>query len=204
MKKLVINGLMSNINKFYNYDETKLAEIKYGLEAIYLLVTKTVIIFALAFILGVFNELLLLMITYSLLRTTGFGVHAKKSWHCWASSLLIFLGAPMLCKYLSLGKPVLIIISLLSTVLLFKYAPADTEKRPIISRVRRRIYKICCTSTALVFIILIGLTESVILENCLLFAILIQTFMVLPTSYKIFDVKYNNYLTYTKASEYQR
>ena len=52
MKKRFLEFSMNNIKKKYpNYDEDKLDEIAYGLEAIYLTFTKTIIIFALAFIL---------------------------------------------------------------------------------------------------------------------------------------------------------
>ena len=88
MKDLLINSAMTNIKKYYSYDEVKLAEIRYGLASLYLLITKTVVIFSLAYILGFINPLLILMALYSILRLTGFGVHAKKSWHCWIASLI--------------------------------------------------------------------------------------------------------------------
>ena len=44
MKNLVVNSIMNNITKYYNYDDTKLDEIKYGIESLYLTISKTIII----------------------------------------------------------------------------------------------------------------------------------------------------------------
>ena len=45
MKKLIINYVMNLIEKNGNYNEEKLAIIKYGLEGLYLTITKLIIIF---------------------------------------------------------------------------------------------------------------------------------------------------------------
>ena len=142
MKELVVNGIMNNITKYYDYDNTKISEIKYGIESLYLTITKTIIIFIISFILNITKELMLLFVFYSLIRLTGFGVHAKKSWHCWVTSLITFVLIPLLIKYVTLNKEFIIISYTIFTLLLLEYAPADTEKRPLINKKRRIIYKV--------------------------------------------------------------
>ena len=83
MKDLLINSVMNNIKRYYNYDEEKLKVIKYGLASLYLHITKMFVIFLVSYILGTLKTLLILMGLYSYLRLTSFGVHAKKSSHCW-------------------------------------------------------------------------------------------------------------------------
>lgn len=199
MKKWVVNKIMNTIKKEYTYDNTKLLEIKYGIESIYLLITKTIVILSLAFILGLFKELLLLLIFYSIIRATGFGVHAKKSWHCWSSSLLIFLGIPILSTQVVIPKIIGLIILILCLFLIIKYAPADTEKRPIINIKRRTIYKIICSLTCVIYSIIFLLTNS-LLGELMFFSIIIETLMILPITYKLFNVKYNNYKLYLQHS----
>ena len=122
MKKRFLEFSMNNIKKKYpNYDEDKLDEIAYGLEAIYLTFTKTIIIFALAFILGIFKDMLLLLIFYNIIRTTAFGMHAKKSIHCLIISSIMFIGGGLLCKYVDINIYVKLIISLISFICLIKY-----------------------------------------------------------------------------------
>ena len=188
------------MNKFYNYDEIKTAEIRYGIESIYLLITKTIVIVTLAIILGVIKELLLLLIFYNLLRITGFGVHAKKPWHCWVSSILIFLGLPLIIKYLTISKLIMFIVSAVFSLIILKYAPADTEKRPIINMKRRKIYKICCFTTSIIYTITILIINNVFIQNALMFSIILEAILILPITYRLFNVKYDNYKTYYNSS----
>ena len=50
MKEVVVNSIISNIKRYYNYDDVKLAEIKYGIESLYLSMFKTLVIFIISFI----------------------------------------------------------------------------------------------------------------------------------------------------------
>ena len=64
MKKVVVDFLMKNISKNYNYDDTKLLEIRYGIETIYLTITKAIIVTIIAIIIGTLKELLWFSLFY--------------------------------------------------------------------------------------------------------------------------------------------
>ena len=81
MKNYILNNCMDIVSKNNNYDEVKLAEIKYGLEALYLQVSKLVIIAFIACILNIFKELVILLLIHNIIRATSFGLHATKSCH---------------------------------------------------------------------------------------------------------------------------
>ncbi len=199
MKELVVNGIMNNITKYYDYDNTKISEIKYGIESLYLTITKTIIIFIISFILNITKELMLLFVFYSLIRLTGFGVHAKKSWHCWVTSLITFVLIPLLIKYVTLNKEFIIISYTIFTLLLLEYAPADTEKRPLINKKRRIIYKVLTILLVISYLIYSLIQkDNITIINTLYFSILLETLLVLPCTYKLFGVKYNNYKNYKK------
>lgn len=199
MKELVVNGTMNNITKYYDYDNTKISEIKYGIESLYLTITKTIIIFIISFILNITKELMLLFVFYSLIRLTGFGVHAKKSWHCWVTSLITFVLIPLLIKYVTLNKEFIIISYTIFTLLLLEYAPADTEKRPLINKKRRIIYKVLTILLVISYLIYSLIQkDNITIINTLYFSILLETLLVLPCTYKLFGVKYNNYKNYKK------
>ena len=197
MKEVVVNNLMAPIIKYKNYDEVKLAEIKYGIESFYLTITKTIVIFGLSYFLGTIKTLLLFMFFYTLLRVNGYGLHAKKSWQCWLGSTLVFLLMPYLCLVTNILKPYLIVIAFICLLLAFKYAPADTEKKPIISKRKRRVHKYLCSITIITYIYLIYSLQSTYLQNILFFSIILETLMILPISYKIFKLKYDNYINYS-------
>ena len=113
MRSKIINSIMEQIKKYNNFDDIKLQEIKYGLETVYLTIVKTIIFIILAILLKTIKELLLFMLFYGIIRLTGFGVHAKKSLHCWISSILIFVIIPILIIYVTLNKYVIYLISII-------------------------------------------------------------------------------------------
>lgn len=199
MKKYFTNYVMKQINKYYVYDSVKQAEVRYGIETLYITITKTIVIFFLAYLLNIFKELFLLVGFYSLLRITGHGLHAKKSWQCWVSSIISFLIIPFLSKVLVLDVYLKLVISLIMVLLIFIYAPADTEKKPIINKKKRIILKSVCTINALIYTIILIIYKDHMISNILLFAQVTQVILMLPITYRIFNLKYNNYKEYSKT-----
>lgn len=197
MKKKILNHCMKIIKiKYPEYDEEKLEIINYGLESIYLTFTKIIIIFILAIILNIWKEVLLLLAFYNLIRISAFGMHAKKSIHCLIISLTLFIGGVYICNYLIIPFIIKIILSIICIILIYKYAPADTEKRPIINKKRRMKYKVISVIISGIFAISIVLLSDKIISNYLLLGMIEATIMILPITYKIFDLPYNNYKKY--------
>ena len=196
MKKLIMNYTMNIIKKNSDYDEEKLAVIKYGLEGLYLTITKLIVIFLLAYILNIFKEVIIFLLIYNVIRTTSFGLHATKSWICLLSSTLIFIGFPIVCKYIHLTNDFKVILGLILILFIYKNSPADTHKRPIVNPKRRMFFKYCSTFIAIIFIFCSILINDNFISNCFIFSLFVQSFMIAPSVYKLFNLPYNNYLTY--------
>lgn len=197
MKKKILNHCMEVVkNKYPEYDEDKLEIINYGLESIYLTFTKIIIIFVLAIILNIWKEVLLLLAFYNLIRVSAFGMHAKKSIHCLMISLTLFIGGVYLCRYLVIPLILKVVLSIICIILIAKYAPADTEKRPIINKKLRKKYKIISVIISGIFAISIVLLSDKSISNYLLLGMIEATIMLLPITYKIFDLPYDNYKKY--------
>lgn len=197
MKKKLLTWCMNSVRKkFPEYDDDKLEIIEYGLEGLYLTFTKIIIITCLSLILGIFKETLLLIIFYNIIRFSAFGLHAKKSSHCLVISLSLFVGGAYICKYAYLPLILKSIISIICILLISKYAPADTEKRPLINKNKRIRFKILSILSSTIFSILIVIFSEYTISNHLLFGMLAATLMILPISYKILDLPYDNYKRY--------
>lgn len=196
MKNICLNYSINSIKKYYpNYSETQLEEIRYGLEGIYLSITKLVVISIVSIILNLFNEMLIMLICFNVLRMTGFGIHAKKSIDCWISSTIMFIGFPYISKLLTIPLPIHVVMSFVLFILILLYAPADTYKRPLIKKKKRIIYKIVTSINTIILLIISFFTNSVI-TNLILFGILTEVILVNPLTYKIFKLPYNNYKNY--------
>ena len=197
MKKLIINKCMELVTT-YNKDlsQRDIDKIKYGLEGLYLTITKLILIIIVSIILGIWKETLLLILIFNGIRLTSFGVHAKRSIDCLISSTLFFILFPILCIKLTIPLIVKIILFIPLTVLIGIFAPADTEKRPLINKKKRKIYKMLSIMISIIYMTIAIVIKDNTLSNCFIFAIVIQIIIMLPITYKIFGVSYNNYKTY--------
>lgn len=178
------------------YHEEKLEEIRYGLESIYLTYTKIFVIFVLAYFLGIIKETLLLLLTYNIIRTFAFGIHATKSIYCLITSLMLFIGGVYIVKYMSLNIYAKIIISIMLLICIYKYAPADTYKRPLINERKRKKYKVISTVLGIAYVVLIIILNNNIISNYLLIGMLESVIMIHPLVYKIFNLPFDNYKKY--------
>lgn len=194
MKNKIIKSANNLLRKTYpNYDDEKIEVIIYGLEAIYLMITKMIIITFISIILGIFKEYIIVLLVFNSVRITGFGLHASKSNICLFSSALIFLIVPYLCSMIYLNTIYKLILGSFCIIMFILYAPSDTEKRPIINQKRRVFYKITTILIAIILTISSIVVSEDFLANALLFGMLIEVFLIHPLVYKVFNLSYNNY-----------
>lgn len=197
MKRKLLNWCMKSVrNKFPEYDNDRLEIIEYGLEGLYLTITKIILIICLSILLGIFKKTLLLILFYNIIRFSAFGLHAKKSSHCLVMSTTLFIGGVYICDYIPFSLLIKSLISIICILLISKYAPADTEKRPLINKKKRKKYKILSILTSMIFAIMIVIYNEYSISNYLLFGMFSATLMVLPISYKLLDLPYDNYKKY--------
>lgn len=203
MKEKFLNWGMNLIKKYYpNYDETELAEVKYGLEGLYLTVSKMLIIIPISILTKNFIYMLILLILFNILRKTGFGVHATKSLYCLIASIIIFIGIPILCKIITIPLFIKLIISLLSILSLYIYAPADTKKRPLINRKRCLKFKYITVINACIISIASMLITNDIISNLFLMSVILEAISVNKLTYIIFKLEFDNYKKYLAIKQF--
>lgn len=200
MKKYVLNYCEKLIrNNHKNVTEDEIEVIMYGLEGLYLTISKLVIIFLLAWLFGIFKEMLLTLLFYNVVRVFAFGMHASKSWHCLLISSSFFLIGPLLGMLFNINLYIKIIGIVISLILIIIYAPADTEKRPLINPKKRLKWKILSIIVTIILCSCIIIFNQYKLSNYMLIGLIEATSMVLPVTYKIFGLPYNNYKTYKEV-----
>ena len=192
MKRRFLNSSINFIKKYKNVSEEEIEYIIYGLEGIYLTITKAIIIFGCAIIFGIFKEVLYLLIFYNIIRSQAFGLHASNSLYCLISSFILFIGGAYFCKYVTLPLWLMIVISCICIICLFLYAPADTEKRPIVNPKKRKRFKFLSCFLGIILFILIIIYKN----NYMLLGMVYSVIMILPITYKIFNMPYDNYKRY--------
>ena len=196
MKKRFLNSSINLIKKYKNFSKDELDIICYGLEGVYLTITKALIIFSFALVLEIVKEVILLLISYNIIRSQAFGLHASKSIYCLISSLVIFIGGAYICKYIVFPFWMMIVISIICNICLFIYAPADTHKRPIVNIKKRKRFKLFSSSLGMIYTLFIILFYNNLIANYLFIGMIISVIVILPITYKIFNLPYDNYKRY--------
>jgi len=194
MKEVFLSNSLSFITKYNsNYSEEDIEKIKYGLEGLYLTITKLTIILLLAILFGIIKELILTLIFFNIIRYPAFGVHADKSSICLISSIILILGSTLLLSQIDINPYIKIVTVIFSFFNYLLFAPADTIKRPLTNAKKRKYRKIASCIIALIYIVLIFTTDIKIISNAILAGLLIEAIMINPITYKLLNMPFNNY-----------
>jgi len=196
MKNLIVNSLMNLVTSNQDLEETKKEELRFGFASIYITYSKLVIITLAALLLGMFKEYLIFLLLYNFIRTFSFGLHATKSWMCWISSTVIFLGIPYISTMISIPQIIKVIVGSYLVIRFSMNAPADTKKRPIINKKRRLFFKYVSTILAFVYILISLIIKHNFISNVLFLTTLVQSIVISPYTYKLFNLPFNNYKNY--------
>ena len=184
-----ISFIMQNQTQYTEDDKEKLL---YGLEGLYLTITKTIILFFISFLIGFTKELFICLILFNILRYPAFGFHADNSEKCLIFSGIFFLGFPYLLLNIHLSEFSKLILYFISFVTFLICAPADTEKRPLTNKKKRTIRKLA----SIVLVILYGIGIFLInnpFSDYLLIVILMEAIFISPLPYLLFRQPYQNY-----------
>lgn len=197
MQNYIVNNILNYLdNKTYSI--TQKQEIKYGLEALYLTITKAIFIFGLALIFDKFLSTLLLVLLYSIIRQYSYGLHASRTINCLFASAFLFLLPTFVINSFKVAIDQHIFIAIFSLTLFSFYAPADTMKRPLINVSHRLKLKIKSLHIVVIYLILSFSINNSIVVNSLLYILILQSILISPALYWLLRQRYQNYKYYKK------
>jgi len=184
------------LKQYNNYSEREELLAHYGLETIYIMITKTIFITIISLLIGITKEMYIFMLFYGMLRIPAAGIHMKKSIYCTILSTLFLIGFPLLAIYTKINFGIKLIIAGIGIICFTLYSPADTHRKPLINSTRRRNLKIESLIVLFIYIILTIITNNSFISNTIIYSIILETILIHPVTYKIFNMPYNNYLNY--------
>lgn len=187
MKDRVVNYFFIKIKNSNSYDEIKLEEIKYGLFGIYTLITKTSAIILISLLLNFFDKFIIFLVFYSIVRSVGFGTHAKTNLQCWIFSTFLLIGIPYFFTLLNINNILKSIIWSICFINFLIFCPADTEKRPMINKLRKLKFKVILLVISVIYLYLVFKFESI--SNLVLAAMVLEAFLTNPLGYILMGQK---------------
>lgn len=193
MKNAVLTRSVNFLSKYNDYSEEELEKLNYGLEGLYLTITKLIIIIALSLILGIFKEVVGILLLFNVIRYFGFGIHAKKSSECLVSSIFSFIILPYILLNIKLSSTMIIIIGGICIINYVMFAPADTVKRPLKNKKKRLIRKLLTVIVGIVYITISLVVKGKTVSTLFIASVIIEAIMVNPITYMLLRQPYNNY-----------
>ena len=168
--------------------------INYGLQNIIGEFPKTIIVFGVAYYLGIFEFTVITFLILLPYRSFSGGFHLKTHIGCIISTTLFYCGVAFASKSIVLlqtAKYILILLSWIFGMWMVKlYAPADTENVPILRKKDRRKKKILSYIALTVMLLISFFIKDNIISNIIIFGSLIQSFMITKLAYKLTRNKY--------------
>lgn len=129
------NTLGAQLNSTNNEKEV----YAYSIEVILSLTLNLIILYETAYIIGKIPELIIFIVFFSGLRTFAGGYHAKTHIECMTLSFVIFIVSAMSSSwFIAFGKIFMIVCITTSNLLVFKYAPSESENKPLSKSQRKR------------------------------------------------------------------
>ncbi len=199
MKKKFLDSSVNFIKNYKDLTDEDIEKLRYGLEGIYLTITKLVVIAIVALVLGILKEVIITLLLFNAIRYTGFGFHAEKSIQCLFISLFQFVIIPYILINVVIPKSIIFIICIMCVVSYFFFAPADTIKRPLPNMKKRKIRKWSTVFIGIIYSILLFIFSDTFIAPLILSALIVEAIIINPLLYMAFGQPYNNYKTYVQA-----
>lgn len=175
-------------------DDEKAEVIFYGLQNILGEIPKTILLFLMATVLGILKETVITFILIMPYRSASGGFHLKSHMGCILGTSLYYFGIVFLSKYVVFSQMIkyvtILLIWIFGMIMIKKYAPADTENVPILSKKIRRKNQILAYVFFSIGLVIAGILNNNVISNILIFGNLIQTLTITKLAYRLTKNKY--------------
>lgn len=191
-------------SKVTDIDEERELVINFGVRLIFGELPKILILFIIGFLLNMGWQTLLLFFLIAPYRSFTGGFHLKTHLGCMITTSILYLLPIILSKYILISDKIILyilagLITIFSIILIAKYAPADTENMPILSKKEIKSKKIKAYIALVVLLSIIIFNPYKQFSYMIIYAMFLQNLTVLPISYKITNNKHG-YEVYTEET----
>ena len=191
--------LTLRLNLKLHKEGLELQKMKLGIEIILINLSKFIVIFSVATYFHLFKETALMLLVFASIKRNAFGLHAKNSMVCTLTSLLLFVAVPYLSYNLRFNNYIVLASFSIIILLLYKYAPGDTESHPLLGEKLRKRLKRESMITGTVLMLIALIIPSEVVKTMITVAVSCEIISILPITYKILNRGYKNYEKYERG-----
>ena len=175
-------------------DDERAEVINYGLQNIVGEIPKVVLVFIIAYILGIFKWTLFTFIILFVYKGASGGIHLKTHLGCILFTTAFYCLIPFVSQYFELTGVVKYITTLFIWIfgmaMIKLYAPADTEAVPILETKVRNKKKIVSYISFSIGLLLALFINDKMISNIIIIAYFIQTLTITKIAYRLTKSKY--------------
>ena len=191
-------------SKVTDIDEERELVINFGVRLIFGELPKILILFIIGFLLSMGWQTLLLFFLIAPYRSFTGGIHLKTHLGCMITTSILYLLPIILSKYILISDKIILyilagLITIFSIIVIAKYAPADTENMPILSKKEIKSKKIKSYIALVILLSIIIFNPYKQFSYMIIYAMFLQNLTVLPISYKLTNNKHG-YEVYTEET----
>ncbi|MEM4385775.1 MAG: accessory gene regulator B family protein [Candidatus Anstonellales archaeon] len=163
--------------------------IRYGLKVLVHSISKTILMLAIAYVLGIVDLFLVSYISFAIYRSFAGGVHARGYMSCLiVHALILFSSIYIATDVIHLGIEYYYIAIVFSLYVLVKYIPRDTEFRPFMSEFEVKRNRVISYMLYIITICLYINFQDVLVKICVL-SMFSTSLLVHPITYKVFKIQ---------------
>jgi len=197
--RAIAKSLAGKINFYTHKEGVELQKMELGVEIFVINVSKIIIIYLLAVLLGLLWQTLITHTAFILTRRYSFGLHALNSTVCTIVSCCVFVVIPLFLSNIGITNFGVIIAFSIIIFILYRFAPADTKARPLIGVKLRAQLKRKAVACGVFIMITALLVPDETIKTLLTIGAVFQCISILPLTYQILKRSEKNYELYECA-----
>ncbi|ARJ50214.1 accessory gene regulator AgrB [Staphylococcus lutrae] len=179
--KFIDNGierLALKLQQKQNLSHIEFLKVRLGMQVVVINFSKAVVTYGLALLLHLFLYTLIVHISFLVLRFYSNGAHAKNSILCHIQNILFFIFVPWLIVRYDIPFVYLLLLVILGSFLVVRYAPAATKKKPIAKKRIKGLKIRSCFAMGLLIIASFIVSEPY--NKFILYGAILQSLTLLP------------------------
>lgn len=181
-----MNIILKNAAKAKNYDidSDNYQIMAYGLKSFLLVAVKSILLFFIAYKIGILREMIYYTVILCIIKLFSLGIHFNP-FVCAVMCVVYFFGGIFVAHLVPYSKSLVYIVFAICVVLNIFYAPSPTVNRRIESQKEFMKQKILTLLCIFAVFMQIHFVENPIYKNLSVVAVIVETFTILPITYKI-------------------
>lgn len=192
----ISESIVLKLNRYMNKEGLELQKMKLGIEILLINISKLIVIMSVSVYFNLLKETAFMIIIFAIMRRNAFGLHAKNSIVCTIMSLIMFVFGAYLGCFIEFNNYIVFIVFIIMSFLFYKYAPADTEKHPLLGeKLRNKLRKNSVLTCILLMIIVLVMPNKEI-KTLSVFTVSFEVISILPITYRILKRSWRNYEKY--------